>query len=90
LVYPILIYTFVQIITKMSTIYGSLGKQIVISPKTLVNVEGGIAKVEMTVNGHLVELTMPEQAWVALKNGKPMFSQTLKEFNSKIINHRKK
>lgn len=74
----------------MSTNYGSLGKQIVISPKTLVKVEGGIAKVEMTVNGHLVELVMSEQAWGALKNGEPMFSQTLKDFNSNIINHRKK
>lgn len=74
----------------MSTNYGSLGKRITISPKTLVKVEGGIAKVEMTVNGHLVELTMPEQAWVALKNGKPVFSQTLKQFQSNIINHRSK
>ena len=74
----------------MSTIYGSLGKQIIISPKTLVKVEGGVAKVEMTVNGHFVELTMPEQAWVALKNGKPIFTQSLKEFKSNIINHRKK
>ena len=74
----------------MSTNYGSLGKQIVISPKTLVKVECGIAKVEMSVNGHLVELVMPEQAWVALKNGKPIFTQSLKQFKSNIINHREK
>ncbi len=74
----------------MSTNYGSLGKQIVISPKTLVKVENGTVTMELSVNGHPIDIEMSENAWVALKNGKPVFANTLKNFKEQTINHRKK
>ena len=75
--------------------YGSLGKEVKLSPKSCIAVNAPGFKVEYftpTVsvmigigNDHTAELIMTMDAWEALKAGKPLQVDTAKEFKKKFL-----
>lgn len=75
--------------------YGTLGKEIKISPKSMVRVNNPGAYMEFFVptievlisigKDETARLIMPESAWEALKNGSDVSILTLKEFKEKFL-----
>lgn len=75
--------------------FGSLGKEIKISPKTHVNIclpgykkEFFVESVSVNIGigkDHVAELIMPIDAWEALKKGEKPFTTTFKEFKKNFL-----
>lgn len=75
--------------------YGTLGREIKISPKSAVTIlPPGFQKEFMVPivsigigigNDHTAELIMDEEAWEALKNGEEISINTLKQFKKNFL-----